>query len=89
MSSLLWEQVLQQLQSQTDPDEYRRWLAPTSYASDSGDLISVWVPTETDRRHLQTHYQDAIERAFRTLGRRETRVRFLVSGVGDEDEDAE
>ncbi len=89
MSSNVWELVLQRLRLQTDPEEFRRWLAPTSYASDSGDQVTVWVATDTDRRHLQTHYQDAIERVLAGFGRRDARVRFVVAGVGDEDDDVE
>ena len=90
MADNVWELALQRLRSQIEPEEYRRWLLGTAYASDSGDLITVWVPAETDRRHLITHYQDVIDRAIQSLGRRDTRVRFVVAGLGeDEDEDLE
>jgi chromosomal replication initiation ATPase DnaA len=86
MSSNLWELTLERLRPQIDADEYRRWFLPSTYASDSGDQITVWVPTETDRRHLQTHYQEIVQRAFTALGRGDTLVRFVVAGVGDEDD---
>jgi chromosomal replication initiation ATPase DnaA len=87
MSANLWSQVLERLQAELDSEEFRRWLLPTAYASDSGDQITVWVPTETDRRHLTKSYEDAVYRAIEALGRSGTHVRFVVSGVGDEDDD--
>jgi chromosomal replication initiation ATPase DnaA len=87
MPANLWSQVLERLQTELDSDEFRRWFLPTAYASDSGDQITVWVPTETDRRHLTRSYEDAVYRAIEALGRSGTHVRFVVSGIGDEDDD--
>ncbi|MGE3508894.1 MAG: DnaA N-terminal domain-containing protein [Vicinamibacterales bacterium] len=82
----LWQRVLRRIQAEVDPEEFRRWFAPTSYASDSGDLITVWVPTEAIHRHISTHYSGKIERTVRAL-RPHCAVRFVVTGVGDEDEE--
>ena len=80
-----WDQVLERLRTELDGDDFRRWFAPTAYASDSGDRISVWTPSESVRRHLSTQYTDLIDQALAAIGRAETTVRFLVSGF-DEDE---
>lgn len=82
----LWQRVLRRIQTEVDPEEFRRWFAPTSYASDSGDLITVWVPTEAIHRHISTHYSGKIDRTVRSL-RPHCSVRFVVTGVGDEDEE--
>jgi chromosomal replication initiation ATPase DnaA len=87
MPATLWDQVLERLQTELDSEEFRRWFLPTAYASDSGDQITVWVPTEADRRHLTRTYADAIYRAIDALGRSSTHVRFVVSGVGEADDD--
>jgi chromosomal replication initiation ATPase DnaA len=67
-------------------EDFRRWFGATAYASDSGDQITVWVPTEAIRRHLVQHYDDAVRRSLRAIDRADTHVRFVVSGT-DEDED--
>ena len=70
------------------PDEdFRRWFGATAYASDSGDQITVWVPTEPVRRHIALHYEDAIDRALTALGREHTHVRLVVSGTDEDDEE--
>lgn len=82
----LWNQILDRLRTEMEPEEYRRWFSPTSYASDSGDLITVWVPTEATRRHISTHYSGSIDRALRSL-RPHSAIRFLVTGTGEDDDD--
>ena len=84
--SNLWELALERLRPQIDDAEYRRWFLPASYAADSGDRITIWVPTETDRRHLQTHYQERIDRALQAIDRPEVHIRFVVAGYGEDEE---
>jgi chromosomal replication initiation ATPase DnaA len=80
----IWDQVLERMRSAIPPDDFRRWFGPTAYASDSGDQITVWVPSEAIRRHLDHQYRDAVDRAVAGLGRSRTMVRFVVSGFEDD-----
>jgi chromosomal replication initiation ATPase DnaA len=82
----IWDQILERLRPAMPPEEYRRWFIATAYASDSGDQISVWVPTEAVRRHIALHYHDEIDEALSALGRSDTQVRLIVGGL-DEDDD--
>ena len=84
----LWDQILERASSRMTREEYRRWFSSCAYASDSGDQITVWVPSEPDRRHITTHYIDLLEEELRALGRPGTHIRFVVAGYG-EDEDGE
>ncbi len=73
-----------------DSEEFRRWLSLTSYASDSGDQITVWVQSAADGRHILQNYNDRIQRALLSLGRTDTNMRFIASGyTDDEDDDGE
>jgi chromosomal replication initiation ATPase DnaA len=87
MSENVWHGVLERLRAALDPEDYRRWFSGTSYASDSGDQITIWVESEAVRRHIQVHYQHHIERALHALNRPELDVRFVVAGYGDEDDE--
>lgn len=82
----LWQRVLSRIREEVDPEEFRRWFAPTSYASDSGDLITVWVPTDAIHRHLSTHYAGKIDRTLRGL-RPHCSIRFVVTGVAEDEEE--
>ena len=61
----------------------------TSYASDAGDQISVWVPSQAHSTHLTVHYTGAVNRAASAIGRPGVRIRYVVAGLGDEDSDEE
>jgi chromosomal replication initiation ATPase DnaA len=82
----IWDQVLERLRSVMPPEEYRRWFIATAYASDSGDQITVWVPTESVRRHISRTYHDEIDEALVALGRTDTQVRLVVGGLDEDDE---
>ena len=81
----IWDELLDQLRAGIAEDDFRRWFWGTAYASDSGDQITVWVPTEAVRRHITLHYLDRIERLLDSMGRSDTSVRLVVGGSDDED----
>ena len=83
----IWDQVLDALRPKMPEEDFRRWFGTTAYASDSGDQITIWVATESIRRHIVQHYEDAIDRALAALGRSNTTVRLVVGGTDDDDED--
>lgn len=82
----IWDEILAAIRGGIPPEDFRRWFRETAYASDSGDQITVWVPTEAIRRHVAGHYQEDIDRALRALNRANTQIRFVVTGVDDEEE---
>ena len=82
-----WDQILRSLRATMPEEDYRRWFAATAYASDSGGQITVWVPTESIRRHIDVHYEDDIHRALAAAGRHGTHVRLVVGGIGDDEEE--
>jgi chromosomal replication initiation ATPase DnaA len=86
----IWATILSRLKADLDPEEFRRWLSNSSYASDSGDQISVWIPSAAEGRHVAQNYMDRIERELARLGRANTTVRFITTGyLEDEDEEEE
>jgi chromosomal replication initiation ATPase DnaA len=85
----IWTQILDRLRAELDPEEFRRWFSSSSYASDSGDQITVWVQTAADGRHILQSYDDRIRRVLLTLGRTDTAVRFIATGYSDDEDDDE
>ena len=84
----VWDQILEKMRTRIPEEDFRRWFGGTSYASDSGDQLTVWVPTESIRRHISVHYENTIDRELKSLGRSDTHLHFVVSGA-DDDEDEE
>jgi chromosomal replication initiation ATPase DnaA len=85
----VWQRLLEELEGTLAPEEFRRWFSATAYASDSGDQITAWVPSEGIRRHIETHYHDSLRRALARLGRQGTAVRLVVAGFEDDDDGVE
>ena len=83
----IWDEILARVRDGMPAEDFRRWFSETAYASDSGDQITVWVPTESIRRQMTLRYQDSIDVALTALGRPGTHVRFVVTGIGDDDDD--
>lgn len=86
MSENIWNLVLDRLRLTIEPDEYRRWFIGTSQASDSGDQITIWVPSVSDGRHIQTRHLDHITHELEALQRPNVVVRFVATGYEDDDE---
>jgi chromosomal replication initiation ATPase DnaA len=83
----VWDQILSLVRRRLPPEDFRRWFNETAYASDSGDQITIWVPTESIRRHIAAHYLEDLDRALASLNRGHTQIRFVVTGVDDEELD--
>jgi len=86
-SSNPWKDMSAHLRAAMSDEDFRRWFAASAYASDSGDQITVWVPSESVRRHIQLHFRGLIDQTLDAIGRSGTQVRFLVAGM-EEDEEA-
>ena len=83
----IWNEIVERLKPELDPDEYRRWFIPSSYASDSGDIISVWIRSVADGRQIEQVYGDRLRRELVALGRPHTHFRFIATGYSDEEDD--
>jgi chromosomal replication initiation ATPase DnaA len=82
-----WDEILDKMRQRIPEEDYRRWFGATAYASDSGDQLTIWVPTEAIRRHIAVHYENALDRELKALGRSTTLLRFVVSGETDEEDE--
>lgn len=83
----VWEAILAEIQEAIPDEDFLRWFRSTAYVSDSGDLITVWVPAEAIRRHIMQHYQHELNDALVAVGRAEAELRFVVGGIDEDDED--
>ena len=83
----IWAQILDGIKADLDPEEFRRWFSNSSYASDSGDQITVWVPSASEGRHLSQNYLDRIKRELTLLNRTDTHIRFVATGYADDEDD--
>jgi chromosomal replication initiation ATPase DnaA len=87
VSTNLWESVLSALRAELDAEDFRRWFGATAYAGDSGDQLTVWIPSAAIGRHINAHYQTLLNRTLSSLGRPYTEIRFVVGGTDEDDDD--
>ena len=85
----IWAQILDRIKTDIDAEEFRRWFSNSSYASDSGDVITVWVPSAADGRQISQHYLERLRRELTRIGRSETLIRFVATGYSDDEDDEE
>jgi chromosomal replication initiation ATPase DnaA len=85
----IWTTILARLRADLDPEDFRRWFSDSTYASDSGDQISVWIPTDAQGRHIIQNYTDRIHRELARLGRGDTALRFITTGYAEDEDDEE
>jgi len=83
---LAWRDTLNELRGEFTPENYKRWLEPTTVVGFDGGLLRVGVPDRVDQQWLDKRLRGPIERA---LGRVApgVRVAFEVRGevaAGDE-----
>jgi chromosomal replication initiation ATPase DnaA len=83
-----WDAILGQLRQRVDEEDFRRWFGATAYASDSGDQITVWVPTEAIRRLIESRFSHELAEALAALGRGNAHLRFVVAGMEEDEDDA-
>jgi chromosomal replication initiation ATPase DnaA len=83
----IWAQLLDRIKTDIDPEEFRRWFSASSYASDSGDVITVWVPSAADGRQISQNHMERLRRELSRLGRTDTLIRFVATGYADDEDD--
>jgi len=56
---------------------------------DSGDVITVWVPSAADGRQISQNHMERLRRELTRLGRSDTLIRFVATGYSDDEDEEE
>ncbi len=59
-----WRDTLNELRGELTPENYKRWLEPTTVAGFDGGLLRVGVPDRVDQQWLDKRLRGPIERAL-------------------------
>jgi chromosomal replication initiation ATPase DnaA len=81
----IWHRILDHLRREVEPEEFRRWFSDTTFASDSGDLLTIWIPTEANRRVIASQFGLRIDQLLSAF-RPHTSIRFVVTGTEEDDD---
>ena len=80
----LWDQVLARIETKINRHSFYTWFKPTSFLSESGDVVRVLVPNALFKDWLTKHYSSVLSEAVAEI----QRPGLLVVFVGDERADA-
>lgn len=75
----LWENVLQELKTRTNPSSFTTWFAPTKQLVFQGNILWVAVPNQYFVNWLEEHYNDVILDILTTLTGTPATVRFVIN----------
>ena len=82
MAEDVWGQVLARIEAKVPPETFHQWFKPTAGVGDTGDEITVRVPSEVFRRHLSQDYAAVIDDAATEVQRGGVRVSFVIDADG-------
>ena len=82
MAENVWGQVLARIEARVPQEAFHQWFRPTAGIADTGDEITVRVPSEVFRRHLSQDYAAVIDAAATEVQRGGVRVSFVIDTEG-------
>src|SRR5512139_2818527 len=74
----VWESILSRVETKINRHSFYTWFKPSSYLSESGDLVRVRVPNAVFRDWLTKHYAGLINEALAELDRPMVKIEFVA-----------
>ncbi len=78
-SALLWDQAIEALRGELDPENYSTWVEPVRYHDYADGQMTLLVPSVFFRRWLIKNYHESIESLLARLAGKVITVRYLIS----------
>jgi chromosomal replication initiator protein len=88
LTSNLWEEVLGELRTQVDEENFNTWLKPTQFRGLENDTLHLDVPSDFNRSWLDRNFKEQIALTAQRLTRREIGVDFHVAAPSLPEEQA-
>src|SRR5512137_1361482 len=80
----VWDDVLARIETKVNRHSFYTWFKPTSFLSDSGDVVRVLVPNALFKDWLTKHYSSVLAEATAEI----LRPGVVIAFVADERADA-
>ena len=74
-----WLEFTSFLKKQCGPAEYKNWISPIQFIESDSDIATLQVPNIFVREYLLDNYKDALCQFFKTNGKNEPLVTFLIA----------
>jgi chromosomal replication initiator protein len=74
----VWDEVLARIETKINRHSYYTWFKPTSFLSDSGDVVRVLVPNTLFKDWLTKHYSSVLSEAAAEIRRPGVVITFVA-----------
>lgn len=74
-----WLEFTSFLEKQCGPAEYKNWISPIQFIESDSDIVTLQVPNIFVREYLLDNYKEALCQFFKTNGKNEPLVTFLIA----------
>ena len=78
MVNNVWTELLARIETKVNRHSFNTWFSPTVFVEDTGDRVTVRVPSELCRNWLTKHYSAVITEATAEVQRSGVKVAFVI-----------
>ena len=78
MADNVWTELLERIETKVERRNFNTWFSPTVFVEDTGDRVTVGVPSELCRNWLTKHYAGVITEATAEVHRSGVEVMFVI-----------
>ena len=78
MANNVWTELLARIETKVNRHSFNNWFSPTVFVEDTGDRVTVRVPSELCRNWLIKHYSGVITEAAAEIHRSGVKVAFVI-----------
>ena len=78
MANNVWTELLERIETKVNRHSFNTWFSPTVFVEDTGDRVTVRVPSELCRNWLTKHYSGVITEATAEVHRSGVKVAFVI-----------
>jgi len=83
MAASIWDLILTRIETKVNRHSFQTWFKPTSFAADSGQVITVRVPNPLFKDWLVKHYSVVLTEALAEVRRADAKIRYLPDSAAE------
>ena len=78
MPNNVWSELLARIETKVNRHSFNTWFSPTVFVEDTGDRVTVRVPSELCRNWLTKHYTAVLTEATAEVQRSGVKIAFVI-----------
>lgn len=78
MPNNVWTELLARIETKVNRHSFNTWFSQTTFVEDTGDRMTIRVPSELCRGWLNKHYTEVITEAMAEIRRDGVSLQFVI-----------